>query len=300
MKERLKDIVSKGNRLFQDCFVIMPFSATIEGHSGDYWTEHFKNFLKPAIEQTGLYEVHRSKPMTGDILKQIIRDLVFSHLVVADLTDSNPNVYWELGVRQSFRHGTVTIAEIGTKLPFDLTRKGTLFYLPKDKSGNDDFLRDFQEAIDKVSNDPCPPDSEVLEAISGRGTFFEVIHRDEAIRRVKGIVEEIRENKNFLDIMKEALIKQVHVPLGYSSMQYCSLELLLTQRFLEEDAQLYSDARRLYFLILSTNSAISQYKDDWAKLTQFFSESGLRNLVDKLDNFNLTLEVILKKLENVR
>ena len=70
------------NRL--DCFVIMPFSSTKSEHTEDYWSNHYQNFLKPAIQQSGLYEVHRSKARTGDILRQIIRDLVFSTLAVAD------------------------------------------------------------------------------------------------------------------------------------------------------------------------------------------------------------------------
>jgi len=37
------------------------------------------------------------------------------------LTDYNPNVFWELGVRQSFKHNTITIAEEGVILPFDVS-----------------------------------------------------------------------------------------------------------------------------------------------------------------------------------
>lgn len=109
------------------CFVIMPFSETSEEHTEQYWTKHFKTFLKPLIEESGDLEVYRSKPLRGDILKQIIAELVVSPIVVADLTDGNPNVFWELGVRQSFKHGTITIAEEGTDIPFDLSVKGILF-----------------------------------------------------------------------------------------------------------------------------------------------------------------------------
>lgn len=89
----------------------MPFSKTTDKHTEDYWTEHFERFLKPLIEENPGLEARRSEPLRGDILRQIITDLVVSRVVVADLTDHNPNVYWELGVRQSFQHGTVTIAE---------------------------------------------------------------------------------------------------------------------------------------------------------------------------------------------
>jgi hypothetical protein len=106
----------------------MPFSKTTPKHTEAYWTKHFTNFLKPLIEENPSLEAHRSTARRGDILKEIISDLVTAPIVIADLTDKNPNVFWELGVRQSFSHRTITIAQYGTKLPFDLSTKGTLFY----------------------------------------------------------------------------------------------------------------------------------------------------------------------------
>lgn len=110
------------------CFVIMPFSKTTKLHNEEYWNNHFEKFLKPLIDSCTGAEAFRSAPLRQDILRQIINDLVFSPIVVADLTDSNPNVYWELGVRLSFRHGTITIANEGSVIPFDIKTKGVLLY----------------------------------------------------------------------------------------------------------------------------------------------------------------------------
>ena len=85
------------------CFVIMPFSKSSDSHTEEYWTNHFTNFLKPLIEEIPYLEASRVKSLRGHILKQIITDLVVSPIVVAELTDHNPNVFWELGVRQSFK-----------------------------------------------------------------------------------------------------------------------------------------------------------------------------------------------------
>lgn len=112
----------------QKCFIIMPFSKTTEKHTEEYWTNHYEQFLKPLIESNFKIKVHRSEALRGSIINQIITDLVISNIVVADLTDHNSNVFWELGVRQSFKHGTITIAEVGTSLPSDIGTKGTLYY----------------------------------------------------------------------------------------------------------------------------------------------------------------------------
>jgi len=96
------------------------FSKTTEDHTQEYWLHHFNDYLKPLIEENPELEARRSQPLRGEILGQIITDLVTSHLVVADLTHRNPNVYWELGIRHSFTHRTVMIAEYGTQFPFDV------------------------------------------------------------------------------------------------------------------------------------------------------------------------------------
>ena len=126
------------------CFVIMPFSKSSESHTEEYWTSHFENFLKLEIEKIPNLEVHRSAELRSDIIKEIIKDLYLSDFVIADLTDHNPNVFWELGVRQSLKYGTITIAEDGTDLPFDISTKGTLFYYPGDSKKKYEIFTKFK------------------------------------------------------------------------------------------------------------------------------------------------------------
>ena len=75
--------------LRKTCFVIMPFSRTNRNRSKEYWDNHFSNFLKPFIESFKV-DVFRSEPLRQNILREIVKNLVFSNIVVADLTDGNP------------------------------------------------------------------------------------------------------------------------------------------------------------------------------------------------------------------
>ena len=145
------------------CFVIMPFSKSSESHTEEYWTLHFENFLKPGIEELSNIDVHRSAELRSDIIKEIIKDLYLSNFVVADLTDHNPNVFWELGVRQSLKYGTITIAEDGTNLPFDISTKSTLFYYPGNSKKNEKFLQNLREAIKDCITNPNKSDSTVID-----------------------------------------------------------------------------------------------------------------------------------------
>ena len=246
-----------------NCFVIMPFSKSSEKHTDEYWTNHFNRFLKPLIEEIPRIGAYRVESLHGDILKQIITDLIVSPIVVAELTDHNPNVFWELGVRQSFKHNTITIAEEGTPLPFDVSSKATLFYNPADHLKMEAFRDKFKKALIDCVENPNKADSYVLDAISGRGTLFEIMKLDEAKRRVESLIEEIEFNKdwynktcqslskvNFLDAMKE----QEHVTSRSIILQTQSAEFLLSSRYLEEDKKFYHSLREYLHLILGINN----------------------------------------------
>jgi len=61
------------------------------------------------------------------ISNQIVRDLIEADLVVADLTDLNPNAFYELGIRHSAERPAIQIAKNGTDLPFDIHDLRTIF-----------------------------------------------------------------------------------------------------------------------------------------------------------------------------
>jgi len=225
------------------CLVIMPFGKTTDEHTEDYWTKHFKDFLKPLIEENPEVEARRSEPLRGDILAQIITALVVSRVVVADLTDHNPNVYWELGVRQSFKHGTIMIAEAGMGFPFDIGTEAILSYYPKNHLKMSEFRKRFKQAVRDCLANPDRPDSHVLETLSGRGTLFEIFRRDEAMRRLSAVLRELAANSDILeDVLKTAKANQEH-PEGrtMTTMRFkkAATELLVTERYIDKDESFY-------------------------------------------------------------
>jgi len=227
----------------QGCLVIMPFGKTTDEHTEAYWTKHFKDFLKPLIEENPELEARRSEPLRGDILTQIITALVVSRVVVADLTDHNPNVYWELGVRQSFKHGTITIAEEGMEFPFDVGREAILSYYPKDHLKMSGFCKSFKQAVRDCLANPDRPDSHVLETLSGRGTLFEIFRRDEAMRRLSAVLSELETNSNTLKrILERAKANQKHPEdrrLITNRFKKAAAELLVTNRYIDKDESFY-------------------------------------------------------------
>jgi hypothetical protein len=84
------------------CYVIMPFSKT-RTCTEPQWNEVFDKVIKPGVEKAGLnYACRRSEAGTGSLIKAIVESLYDAGVVLADLTDRNPNVFYELGVRHTF------------------------------------------------------------------------------------------------------------------------------------------------------------------------------------------------------
>jgi len=247
----------------ETCFVIMPFSKTTKDHTKSYWTEHFKSFLKPLIKEYPGLEAHRSKALRGDILREIITDLVVSHVVVADLTDQNPNVYWELGVRQSFAHRTVTIAEEGTKIPFDIITKAILYY-PCDRLKDTNFHASFKEAIQDCLVNPERPDSHVLETLSGRGTLLDIFRRDEAIRRLDAVLSECNRNLRGMDKVVRKAQENQEKHLGErefitARFEVSAIQLLTTNRYVNEDETFYEVAEECLTWLKAMNGQLSEW-----------------------------------------
>lgn len=102
-------------------FVIMPF--------GEGFNEIYNLFLVETLSEAG-YEVTRADDIRScqNILKDIVRGVADSQLVVADLTDSNPNVYYELGLAHGLAKPVLLLTQEINELPFDLRSYRVLPY----------------------------------------------------------------------------------------------------------------------------------------------------------------------------
>jgi len=83
--------------------------------------------IAPAVAACGLEAVradHLSEP--GLITAQVIQHLINDPLVIADLTGSNPNVFYELAIRHAIRKPLVQIIEKDEKIPFDVAGMRTV------------------------------------------------------------------------------------------------------------------------------------------------------------------------------
>lgn len=271
-------------------FVIMPFSKTYGARTAEYWENHYESFLKPLILSCGL-SVSRSQPLRQDILRGIIHQLVYSDIVIADLTDHNANVFWELGVRQSFQHCSITIIDENSKkisresparIPFDISRKGTLTYSSQ-YPNKYSFSELFKKAIIDCLDNPKIPDSEVLESITGRTSIYQVIHQDEIRQKIEGLILENTANfANLKNILKRAeenknrkgIIRKPSRMVGLIRMSDVAISHLLAERYLEEPDEFYLFVHRTLNIISAVNQNIATWDISGETADNYFDEKG--------------------------
>ncbi len=106
------------------CFVDMPFGKKPDLASGievDF-DQIYDIAIEPTIIKAGLEPIRGDRERTGGIIHApMFGRLLLSDFVIADLTLSNPNVFYELGIRHTARpFTTIPIFAAIHALPFDV------------------------------------------------------------------------------------------------------------------------------------------------------------------------------------
>jgi hypothetical protein len=111
-----------------ECFFIAPIGA--EGSDTRERSDGVLEYIvAPAAADVALTAIRADKiAKPGQITRQVIEHVVAARAAVVDLTDANPNVYYEMAVRHTAQLPTVLIAQEGEKLPFDISQMRTIFF----------------------------------------------------------------------------------------------------------------------------------------------------------------------------
>jgi hypothetical protein len=114
-------------------FVIMPFSEKgKKDRSTGFFDEVLKSLITPAGNKAG-FGVQTARREDSDIIHHtIINQLLQADIVIADLTDHNPNVLFELGIRLANEKPVVLIRTKDTDAIFDVD--GVMRVYPYDQN----------------------------------------------------------------------------------------------------------------------------------------------------------------------
>lgn len=104
-----------------DCFVIMPISDP-DGYESGHFGQVFDDLFVPACERAGYRAIRADQVRQTNLIHlDVLQKIVESPMALCDLSNRNPNVMFELGLRQAFDKPVVLVQEIGTPTIFDIT-----------------------------------------------------------------------------------------------------------------------------------------------------------------------------------
>lgn len=115
------------------CFVIMGYGKKTDFESGRLLDldRTYEHLIKPAVEAAGLACIRADEIRhSGVIDVTMYNQLLSADVVVADISTSNANAIYELGIRHALRpQTTVVISEKALKYPFDLNHIAIMHYV---------------------------------------------------------------------------------------------------------------------------------------------------------------------------
>ena len=124
------------------CFVLMPFTRS---WSGRVWTQ-----IRSAVQAA------RMRPLRADeifstraIIQDIWEQINGAKVIIADVSEKNPNVVYELGIAHALGKPVVLLTQSMGDIPFDTTHLRYLVYTNTD-SGYQKLTENIVQAIDAI------------------------------------------------------------------------------------------------------------------------------------------------------
>ncbi|QJW89106.1 hypothetical protein HNV11_06735 [Spirosoma taeanense] len=166
------------------CFVIMPF--------GGWFDKYYLEIYIPAIEAAG-FDAKRADDLyrPGNIVNDIWAYTKEATVLLADLTNKNPNVFYELGLAHAITKPAILITASMEDVPFDLRSLRVIEYDKNSPKWGEVLQGRITKSLTETLKNPkdaIPP------------TFFEVDNTEKI--KITPENKELLEIRNELDLLK--------------------------------------------------------------------------------------------------
>lgn len=129
------------------CFMMMPF--------GDWYDKYYQDIYIPAIREAGFEPVRADELFsTGSVVEQIWEQIIKAKVLLADLTDKNPNVFYELGLAHAAKKPVVFIASKVEDVPFDLRHLRVIIYEVREPDWANKLMKSVTDYLKNALKDP--------------------------------------------------------------------------------------------------------------------------------------------------
>jgi hypothetical protein len=149
----------------KSCFVISPIGEDLS-ETRKRADQVLKHLVRPAVEACG-YKATRADEIDkpGLITSQVIQAVVNDDLVIADLSETNPNVFYELAVRHVIRKPLIQIIQKGERIPFDVGGMRTISFDHQDLDSVAEAKENIIKQIRELEENPSEMETPISISI---------------------------------------------------------------------------------------------------------------------------------------
>ncbi len=233
-----------------EVFVIMPFGKKKVFSEGEVTEIDFNTvyhrLIKPAcaLVQKQVSRIDEFS-FSGSISSEIVRQLFSAEVVIADITGTNANVFFELGIRQSLtERPTIIISSEGFSIPFDLQDQRVFFYSPSNIGSASSAVEELSQLLSDVKK--SAPNSPVISSL-----------------REIGLQPDPNERSQFEADMRQKLSRANSIEQLTAVWQWCSTQRPLPSNLLLDLAKKVSNLGEWELAVIVSKRAAQENPNDF-------------------------------------
>ena len=129
------------------CFVMMPF--------GEWFDRYYQDIYIPAIKEAGFEPVRADELFTtGSVVEQIWDQITKAKVLLADLTDKNANVFYELGLAHAAHKPVIFASAKVEDVPFDLRHLRVIIYQVREPEWAEKLRKNVTDYVKNAAKEP--------------------------------------------------------------------------------------------------------------------------------------------------
>jgi acyl carrier protein len=142
------DSPTRVREFLDSCFVMMPF--------GGWFDRYYQDIYVPAIRAAG-FEPMRSDELftTGSVVEQIWEQVQKSTVLLADLSNKNANVFYELGLAHAATKPVILAARHIDDVPFDLRHLRVIIYDVNEPRWSEKLAKSVTDYLKNAKKEPA-------------------------------------------------------------------------------------------------------------------------------------------------
>lgn len=216
------------------CFIVMPFNFE--------WSDTVFSYVEQIVTKFNL-NTRRADSVTGHIIMEDIwRLLNQARLVIVDVTENNPNVFYELGIAHTLGKNVILLAQNTDHIPFDISSYRHIIY-KGDTSTYKILDEQLSNHIQNILED-SPTGNPIVDDIIKKMKFWKTqgYDYDQLLNAGK-----LRIIKRFVDV--DILSEEVLAYCLISSIYYGIVDEILYWTKKNEDNKIAAEILGLYILM---------------------------------------------------